>query len=52
MLASCSVEEPKPPLADKAKGKQEAADSREIPVTTFATGTPENAGLRADFNAP
>lgn len=52
MLASCSVEETKQPLADKADSKQEVADSQAIPATTFANRTAENAGLRADFNAP
>ena len=63
LLASCSVEEPEPsprvlppPLA-QAEDKKETADrkgseSQETPVTTAKTGPAENAGLRADFNAP
>ena len=63
VLASCSVEEPeqslrvlRPPLAYQAEDKKTdegkgSDDSQKIPVTT-ANSPAENAGLRADFNAP
>ena len=56
LLTSCSVEAPeqsrrvlRSPLADQAEGKKE---TQKIPVTTANTSPAENAGLRADFNAP
>ena len=50
-LAGCSVEEPERPLAVRAEGK-EATDSQTAPVIPVVRGAVENAGLRADFNAP
>ena len=61
VLTSCSVEEPEqslpvvhPPPADKQEevDRQGSDDFPKIPVTTAGNGAAENAGLRADSNAP
>ncbi len=60
VLTSCSVEEPepslrvlRPPLAQAETDDGKGSDgSQKTPMTTAQTSAAENAGLRADFNAP
>ncbi len=47
VLTSCSVEEPEQSLRVLRQD-----GSQKTPVTTAGNGAAENAGLRADFNAP
>ena len=52
VLTSCSVEEPVEEPVQSQRVTPVTPATMATPVTTAKTGAVENAGLRADFNAP